>query len=94
MAKCYVWSMLLYRVEACTLKISTMIRIEALRKWIHRRMSKIPWTAHNTNEEVLRRVNRYRVLLKTVKYWKMSYLGRVLRGNRYRLLQLILNGKI
>ena len=30
----------------------------------------------------------------TIRYQKTSYLGHILRGDKYRLLQLILKGKI
>jgi len=62
--------------------------------WLHRRMLRIPWTQHATNENVLRRANPERQLLMTVKCRKTSYLGHILRGYKYRLLQLILKGKI
>ncbi|KAG5880155.1 hypothetical protein JTB14_036913 [Gonioctena quinquepunctata] len=44
-----------------------------------------------TNGEVLRIANRNRELLKTVKYRKMSYLGHVVRENRYGILLLSLS---
>lgn len=94
MVKCYIWSVLLYGMEAWTLKISTTNRIEALEMWIHRRMLKIPWTAHITNEVVLRKANKERELFRTIKRGKISYLGHILRGDRYCILQLILKGKI
>lgn len=94
MVKCYVWPVLLYGVETWTFKLSTLNRIEAFEMWIHRRMLKIPWTAHKTNEEVLRRANKNRELLNVIKRRKISYLGHVMRGSRYRILQLIISGKI
>ncbi|CAH1281742.1 unnamed protein product [Diabrotica balteata] len=94
MVKCYIWSVLLYSAEVWTLKISIMNKIEALKMWVHRRMLKIPWTARKTNEGVLRSANKDRELLKTVKHRKMSYLGHIVRGSGYKILQLILKGKI
>lgn len=94
MAKCYVWSVLLYSAETWTLKISTMNKIEALEMWIHRRILKIPWVARQTNEQVLERARVERELLTTIKIRKLSYLGHILRGQKYRVLQLILKGKI
>lgn len=94
MVECYVWSVLLYGVETWTLKVRTMNQLEAFEMWLHRRMLRIPWTQHVTNENVLRRANIERQLLTTVKCRKTSYLGHILRGDKYRLLQLILKGKI
>ncbi|CAG9839938.1 unnamed protein product, partial [Diabrotica balteata] len=92
--KCYVWSVLLYSAEVWTLEVSIMNKIKALEMWVHRRILKIPWTARKTNEEVLMSVNKDRELLKTVKHRKVSYLGHIVRGSRYKILQLILKGKI
>lgn len=94
MVRCYVWSVLLYGVESWTLKAVMLNRLEALEMWIHRRMLRVSWTDMLTNEEVLRRARTERQLLTTIKCRKISYLGHVLRGEKYHLLQLILKGKI
>lgn len=94
LSKCYVWSTLMYGAETWTLKVSSMNRLEAFEMWTYRRILKIPYTAHITNEEVLRRVNKERDLLHTVKCKKTSYLGHILRNDKYYILQLIIKGKI
>ncbi|CAG9833495.1 unnamed protein product [Diabrotica balteata] len=94
MVKCYVWSEFLYIAEVWTLKVSIINQIEALEMWVHRRMLKIPLTASKTNEEVLRSINKDKELLKIVKHRKMSYLGYIARETRYKILQLILKGRI
>ncbi|KAK9879106.1 hypothetical protein WA026_003946 [Henosepilachna vigintioctopunctata] len=71
-----------------------MNRIEAFEMWTLRRLLKIPWVDRITNEEVLRRAGVERVLLKNIKQRKISYLGHILRGNKYEILRLILVGKI
>jgi len=90
--QCYVWSELLYGVETWTLKVRTMNQLENFEMWLHRRMLRIPWTQHVTNENVLRRANTERQLLTTVKCRKTSYLGHILRGDKYCLLQKIEQG--
>ncbi|CAH2238876.1 jg13686 [Pararge aegeria aegeria] len=62
--------------------------------WAYRCMLEISWTQKVTNEEVLRRVGCQRELWKTVKKKKVAYLGHLLRHDRYRLLQLIMMGKV
>ncbi|KAG7308497.1 hypothetical protein JYU34_005707 [Plutella xylostella] len=57
-------------------------------------MLRISWVHKVTNEEVLRRVGRSRELTLTIKLKKTSYLGHVLRHDRYRLLQVIVMGKV
>ncbi|CAH2266792.1 jg18921 [Pararge aegeria aegeria] len=49
---------------------------------------------HYTVRVVFRRVGCQRELWKTVKKKKVAYLGHVLRHDRYRLLQLIMMGKV
>lgn len=94
MTKCYIWSALLYGVEAWTLKISTMNRLEVFEMWIIRRMLRIPWVDRVPNTEVLERARTQRELLTTIKCRKTGYFGHVLRGEKYRLLHLILKGRI
>lgn len=92
--ECYVWSQLLYGVETWTLKAQIIRKLEAFELWMYRRMLKVPWTARITNEEILRRVGRERKLLKTIKIRKTSYLGHVLRHNKYSILQVIMQGRV
>lgn len=94
LSKCYVWSTLLYAAETWTLKTSTLNKLEAFEMWTYRRILKISWTSHTTNEEILRRIGIERELLNTVKVRKTSYLGHILRNNKYQYAQLIVKGKI
>ena len=57
LAKCYVWSMVLYGAETWTLQATDPKRLESFEMWCWRRMEKISWTDHVRNEEVLLRVN-------------------------------------
>ena len=59
-----------------------------------RRLFRVPWTAHATNEEVLRTAGYEREMLNIVKERKVSYLGHILRGDKYYIPKLILQGKI
>ena len=92
--KCYVWPVLLYGAETWSLKVRTLNRIEAFEMWTLRRLLRIPWTAHRSNEEVLEMAGVQRELLHIVKNRKISYLGHILRGDRYSIPKLILQGKI
>jgi len=55
--------------------------------WTYRRMLRIPWTERVTNLEVLR-------ITEKVQKRKVQYLGHVMRGQRYEILQLIIQGKM
>lgn len=95
MVKCYVWSVLLYGVEAWTLKVTSINRLEAFEMWTLRRMFRIPWTDLVRNEEVLGKAGlTSRELFDAIKKRKTSYLGHILRGPRYEFQRLILQGKI
>jgi len=48
--RCYVYSTLLYEVQVWTLKVTSMNKLEALEMWVYRRMLRIPWTDHTTNQ--------------------------------------------
>lgn len=43
MIRCYVWPILLYEVEAWTLRVGTMNRLKAFETWVIRRMLQISW---------------------------------------------------
>jgi hypothetical protein len=92
--KCYVWSILLYCSETWTLKITTTRKLEAFEMWCYRRIMKISWTDKIRNEEVLRRLRKNLELLKTIKHRKTSYFGHIIRGEKYYLLQRVLEGRI
>uniref|UniRef100_A0A8D8Q4X5 Craniofacial development protein 2 n=1 Tax=Cacopsylla melanoneura TaxID=428564 RepID=A0A8D8Q4X5_9HEMI len=93
--KCYIFSVLLYGVEAWTLNEETIGKIEAFEMWMYRRILRISWTEHITNEEVLRRMGKKRELMSIVKIRKLQYLGHLMRNNsKYALLQVIMQGKV
>lgn len=93
--RCYVFSTLFYGVETWTLTESLSKRLEAFEMWLYRRILRVPWTDHVTNVEILRRMEKEKEVLTTVKARKIQYLGHIMRNeSRYHLLQTILQGKI
>ena len=95
MIKSYIFSILLYGVEAWTLTEAIEKRIQSFETWIYRRILRISWTDRITNEEVLRRMNCQPVLMHTIKQRKLEYLGHIMRNPvKYRMLQLFLQGKV
>lgn len=81
--KCYVWSTLLYACETWTLKVAMMNRLEGFEMWCYRRMLRI-----------LERLQTERTLLSTIKRRKLEYFGHMIRGPKYRPLQIIMQGKV
>lgn len=95
MTKCYVWPVLLYGMETWTLKASSINKLEAFEMWTLRRILKISWVEKIRNEEVIRRAKlEDRELFETIKKRKIAYFGHIMRGERYELPRLILEGKI
>ena len=64
--KTVIWSVLLYGAETWSLRKEDVRRLEAFEMWIWRRIEKISYTEHITNEEVLNRVRETRVLIETI----------------------------
>jgi len=60
MVKTFVWSVALYGSKTWTLQKEDIRRLEAFEIRIWRRMMKVPWTEHKTNEEILQRVETER----------------------------------
>ena len=90
--KAYVWSTLLYGSETWTLNKTLKMKIEAAEMWFYRRMLKISWTDRVSNEEVLRRVDMPRTMLKDIRRRQMNFVGHVLR--KEKLEHLCLTGKV
>src|SRR5260221_90163 len=66
-----------------------MKRLEAFEMWVWKRILKISWTEHKTNEEVLNMVNEERKLMETIRKRQKNWIGR--RGS---LLTTVLDGRI
>lgn len=94
LTSCYVHSILLYGAETWTLKKEDVNRLEAFEMWTYRRILRIPWTDRVTNEEVIRGMGKEREIMNIIKARKLEYLGHIMRGEKYHLLQVIIQGKI
>src|SRR6218665_2443416 len=80
MVKTLIWSVTLYCVETWTLRKEDITRLEVFEMWIWRRMEKISWTEHISNEEVLKLVEEERSMLTTVRTRQRNYMGYIMRG--------------
>src|SRR6218665_659956 len=56
MVKALIWSVTLYGGETWTMRKEDIKRVDAFEMWIWRRMERIGFTEHRTNEEVLKKV--------------------------------------
>ena len=93
MMRCYVLSELYYRMEAWTLRKADVRRLEAFELWRYRRMPGISWVERVTKVEVVRRMRKDEVIL-TIKRRKILYMGHIMRGEKYQILQNIMQGKL
>ena len=75
----------MYGSEAWSMTVQLMKKLSAFEMWLHRRILRISWTDHITNEEVLWRVGKQQEIAFTVKRRKLEYFGHLMRHNKYRL---------
>jgi len=92
MVKALEWSVALYGSETWTLRKEDIKRIQGFEMWIWRKMEKISWTAHVSNEEVLCLVQERRSLMQVIKQRQANWIGHVLRHDCF--LKTVLEGKI
>jgi len=79
MVKVFVWNVVLYGSETWTLRKEDIRRLEAFEMWIWRRMMKVSWIEHKTNEEVLQMVDTEREMMDTLRSRQKRWLGHILR---------------
>ena len=89
---CYVMSTFLYSAETWTLSKESENRIEAFEMWCYRRMMRISYKDHISNEKVLEMVKEKRNLLKQIKKHKIQYFGHIMRAEGFQ--KQLLEGKI
>lgn len=92
MVKILIWPVVMYGCETWTLLEGEIQRLQAFEMWLWRRLEKIPWTDKVSNQEVLRRVEEKRCLMRTIWSRKKSWIGHVLRGEG--LLREVLEGSM
>ena len=83
--RCYIFPVLLYGAESWTLSPSLDNQISAFEMYLYRRILRISWMDRVTNEEVLRRMDKNKGLLTTIK---------IMKCGRYQILRLTIEGKI
>ena len=89
--KTMVWSIVLYGSETWTVRMEDIRKLEDFEMWLWRRMERISWTQHETNEEVLKIVGEERMIIKIIRKRQKSWIGHVLRENS--LFRMITEGR-
>ena len=90
--RAYAWSTFLYGSEAWNISKVMERRIEALEMWLYRRMLKIPWVDHISNEQVLQRAGAKREMMNSIRKKQLRFLGHTMREQQ--LESLCLMGKV
>ena len=90
--KALIGSVTLYGAETWTMRKEDVKRIEAFEMWIWRRMERISWTEHITNEEVMKKVEEKRYLMDIIRTRQKNWIGHILRGNS--LQRKIMEGRM
>lgn len=92
---CYVFSGLLYGVEARALTDAMCRRLAAFEMRAYRRVLEIPWTARITHLEALRRMKKQIEIMDTIyKDTETRILRHVMRNDKYGLLHNIIQRKV
>ena len=83
-----MWTVLTYGAEGWTLKKADEKRVESAEMWIYRRMLRVSWTEHRTDESILLE------LLGFVVRRKQSYFGHTMRDGGCGLVKCVIKGKV
>src|SRR5437899_12608370 len=78
----YVNSILLYASECWTISAAMDKKVEAAEMWFYRRILRISYKKHITNEEVVNRMATKRKLIITIRRRQMSFFGHVMRNRK------------
>ena len=90
--RCYILSTFLYASETWTIHKDSWNKIEAFEMWLLRKMMKISYTSHTSNEEVLKMTKSKRFLKAEIINRKTQYFGHIIRKGK--LQRLLLEGKM
>src|SRR6476469_7431713 len=66
LVKKLVWTVVLYRGEALTMRKEEINRLNAFEMWVWRRIGMVSWMDKRTNEQVFSSMNDKRSLIKTI----------------------------
>ena len=76
---CHVLPVLMYGCEAWTLNSDTTKRIEATELWFSRRIMRISFSQHMSNEEALGKAATEKKVINNIKVGQLEFLGHVMR---------------
>ena len=89
-----VWTVLTYGAEGWTLTKADEKRIQSAELWIYRRMLRVSWTEHRTDDSILTELGTTRQLLVFVVRRKLSFFGHTIREGGCELVKCVIQGKV
>lgn len=93
LASTLIFPIATYASETWTIKKADANRINAFEMWVYRRILRIPWTAHRTNESVLQELNINTRLSTIINRNILRYFGHITR-RKEGMERLIVEGGV
>ena len=90
--KALIWPIAIYSCESWTLNKREEDMLQAFEMWTYRRMLRISYKEHRTNEWILNKAGKKRQLLNQVKRLKLRYFGHIKRSKG--LENTIMEGRV
>ena len=78
LVKAMVFPVVMYGYEIWTIKKAECLRIDAFKLWHWRRLLRVPWTARNSNQSILKEINPERMEGLMLKL-KLLYFGHLMQ---------------
>jgi len=94
LVRCYILSTLLYASETWVISAEVESKIRSLEMWIYRRMMRISYKDHISNESILAGLCEKPKLMRMIKQRKCKYFGHILRGEGHKYQRLLLEGRV
>ena len=79
MVKVMVFPVVTYEFASWTIKKAERQRIDAFKLWFWRRLLRVPWTARNSNQSILREINLEYSLEGLMVKLKLQYFGHLMQ---------------
>ena len=79
LVKAMVFPVLMYGCESWTIKKAECQRIDAFELWYWRRVLRVPWTARNSNQFILKEIGPGCSLERLMLKLKLQYFGHLMR---------------
>ena len=88
-----VFPVVMYGCQSWTIKKAECQRIDAFELWCWRRLLRVPWTARNSNQSILKEINPEYSLERLMLKFKFQNFGHLLRRTD-SIEQILILGKI